>query len=728
MIRAATRAFVGGMEDAGVVLLLVLMAGCLASVLAGMVAVSPAAAVPVACFAAAAGWGLAAPRFRRGRWLPLAAVPAANAALLLSGATTGSLLSLRSDLLSMSPRLLDADHASGRLAGPIAVLVVSWATPLIAARAVRLRRRAADAWIPMGALLIGAMVVREHRDLVPLVAFAAAALLLTLAMTSAARRRRWARSRMVEGQGVSVAMARRGWAATVATVLVAWALTSIAVGAPLQDAWRAAGQWWTEQRAPSFGFRPGASFDREFAISAQFNPTMEEVAVVSGSRTAGYLRIVTHDTYTGVGWTQGGQRVAHVGGGDPLLTDASLEVATDTGGAAPTIVTITLDRDVSAILLPVQPVSVSPPSTVTRSAAGPFLVSVEVPDQSAGDSYQVTSLSEAASAEGLAGAGELYPSSLAPYLALEGVSQRTRDLAIRLTAAKSTPYHRAVALVEYLRGADPRYATRSELPPPGSDRDSVDFFLFDARGRVGFCEQFASAMVLLARSAGIPARLARGYVGGDPRESGAFQVRHRNGHAWAELYFPGHGWQVFEATPAVPRVGRGERPISSREPAESQPASPSASPSVPVERSPESSAGSGSGEDWAIAGLAGVAVVAAVAVLGLAWRLRRGRHRARRPAPPPDLLWERLARGARRAGLVRRPSQTAYEFAGWMRHVLPELDPEISLLASAYVAERYAPPGARRSPVHDLPDAWRRVRSGLLRFRIRRRLRWLARR
>jgi hypothetical protein len=63
-----------------------------------------------------------------------------------------------------------------------------------------------------------------------------------------------------------------------------------------------------------------------------------------------------------------------------------------------------------------------------------------------------------------------------------------------------------------------------------------------------------------------------------------------------------------------------------------------------------------------------------------------------------------------------------------MQRVLPELDRDIGLLASAYVAERYAPPEAPRSHTSDLPVAWRRVSRGLLRFRLRRRLRWLARR
>jgi transglutaminase-like putative cysteine protease len=668
--------------------------------------------------------------------LPLAALSGAAAALLLAGvglARGGGviewLLVVRADLLTEPARLADATAASGRGAGALAVLVLAWALPLVAARAIRLRRRAADAWLPMGATLVGAMAVGKDDDLVPLIIFAAGAMLLTVAMASFARRRRWERRGMVEGQGVSVALVRRGWAATAGTVVLAWALTSIAVGAPLEAAWRAAGEWWAEQRVPSLGVRPGASFDREFAISTEFNPTMEAVARVSGAMSSSYLRVVTHDTYTGRGWTQAGQTGRPVAAGESLLADSSLELPNRVDGAEPATLTVTLDRDLEALMLPVQPVSVSVPSTVTQSASGPFLVSADTPDLSAGVAYEVAALVEAASGEGLAGAGEEYASQLAPYLELAGVSPQTRQLAARLTSGHTTAYHRAVALMDYLRGDDFRYATRAARPSVASGQDSVDFFLFDERGRVGFCEQFASAMVVLARSAGIPARLARGYFGGDPVDSDVFQVRAGNSHAWAELYFPGHGWQTFEATPAMPRVGRGEGPLRSVGPVESEPVSPAASPSAPPVRTPDESGGTSGGADWPSVALAATSAAAAVLVTFLAWRRRAARRGAAPPGDPsPAVLWARLDRGAKRAGLFPGPSETAYEFAGLMQRVMPELDRDIGLLASAYVAERYAAPGSRRVAGADLPGAWGRVRSGLLRLHLRRRLQWLARR
>jgi hypothetical protein len=87
----------------------------------------------------------------------------------------------------------------------------------------------------------------------------------------------------------------------------------------------------------------------------------------------------------------------------------------------------------------------------------------------------------------------------------------------------------------------------------------VDYFLFDSK--TGFCDYYASAMVVLARAAGIPARLVLGYAPGifDP-EQGRFLVRQSDSHAWPELYFPGVGWVEFEPTSPIQEIQRSAVP------------------------------------------------------------------------------------------------------------------------------------------------------------------------
>jgi hypothetical protein len=158
----------------------------------------------------------------------------------------------------------------------------------------------------------------------------------------------------------------------------------------------------------------------------------------------------------------------------------------------------------------------------------------------------------------LRAAGTDYPDWVrARYLQLPfALPQRVSTLARDLTATELTPYDQALAIQEYLR-REMRYAVTVDRPPIG--QDVVDYFLFDSR--VGFCDYFASAMVVLARAAGIPARYALGYAPGifDP-EQGRFLVRQSDSHAWPELYFPGAGWVEFEPTSSIPEIQRSAAP------------------------------------------------------------------------------------------------------------------------------------------------------------------------
>lgn len=120
-----------------------------------------------------------------------------------------------------------------------------------------------------------------------------------------------------------------------------------------------------------------------------------------------------------------------------------------------------------------------------------------------------------------------------------------RDLAVELTREASTPYRQAMALQSYLRSsANFTYDTR--VAPARTD-DAVWDFL---ESRQGYCVQFATAMTVMARSIGIPARVGVGFLPGS-NDNGTYVVTGQQSHAWPELYFEGHGWVRFEPTPAV---------------------------------------------------------------------------------------------------------------------------------------------------------------------------------
>ena len=141
-------------------------------------------------------------------------------------------------------------------------------------------------------------------------------------------------------------------------------------------------------------------------------------------------------------------------------------------------------------------------------------------------------------------AGEV-PSRIArPFLQLpEVMDPRVEQLASTITAEATTSFERAVAIERYLR-TEYAYSTEG-----GHNREApLEDFLFGRRE--GHCEYFASAMVVLLRSLGIPARPANGFYGGAYNEYGRFYaVRQADAHAWVEVFFSGHGWLTFDPTP-----------------------------------------------------------------------------------------------------------------------------------------------------------------------------------
>src|SRR5207237_7528723 len=99
----------------------------------------------------------------------------------------------------------------------------------------------------------------------------------------------------------------------------------------------------------------------------------------------------------------------------------------------------------------------------------------------------------------------------------------------------------AKAIETYLR-QNYTYSTHIAQPPPGVDR--VEWFLF--QGKEGYCEYYASAMVVMLRTLGVPARLATGYAPGDyDPNTQTYTVKESAAHAWPEVYFPSYGWIEF---------------------------------------------------------------------------------------------------------------------------------------------------------------------------------------
>jgi transglutaminase-like putative cysteine protease len=170
--------------------------------------------------------------------------------------------------------------------------------------------------------------------------------------------------------------------------------------------------------------------------------------------------------------------------------------------------------------------------------------------------YVVTSWVAQMSGSDLARASTRYPPEIAAtYLQLPApLPPRVRDLAGRLTEDARNPYEKALDIQNYLRLT---YPYRLDVPAPPENRDAVDYFLFEAPG--GFCSYYASAMAVMLRTQGVPARVVTGYAMGEfDAKRGAFRVAVSAAHAWVQVYFPGYGWVEFEPTPSQQAIEYGD--------------------------------------------------------------------------------------------------------------------------------------------------------------------------
>jgi protein-glutamine gamma-glutamyltransferase len=164
-----------------------------------------------------------------------------------------------------------------------------------------------------------------------------------------------------------------------------------------------------------------------------------------------------------------------------------------------------------------------------------------------GSTYSVISQLPNSSAEGLRAAGTNYPDPVRErYLTLPGNGlDRTRELARDITKDTTNPYDAVLALNDHLKNG---YPYDLSIPPQRENMDAVEYFLFEERR--GYCEQFSSSLAVMARSLGIPARVATGYVPGAYNPfTGLHEVKASDAHAWVEVYFPGYGWSSFDPTP-----------------------------------------------------------------------------------------------------------------------------------------------------------------------------------
>jgi len=476
-----------------------------------------------------------------------------------------------------------------------------------------------------------------------------------------------------------------------------------------------------------------------------YEPVAPEVLVDEPPRLPPpyYWRGLTYDRYSGRGWYTGGTYTAEYAAGQLAITEPiSLETPAEAG--RPLAFHLTVRQQVQAVGTPpadsgpalegllyvtgellaadqdYQVAWRAPGDAFGAQIGGRAAVEQAVLERAAveqaalgGRTYWADSRVPVVSVAQLRSAGSDYPEWVQQhYLALpDELPARVRDLALDLTATEPTPYDRARAIERYLR----TFTYTLDLPAPPPAQDVVDHFLFELQR--GYCDYFATAMVVLARAAGVPARLVTGYASGtyDPTQA-RYVVTEADAHSWVEVYFPGYGWIEFEPT-------SGRSPIERPEEV-TPPAAASLPPLAPVP-SPGPRAGS---RGW----LAWLAVPAALALGGLGWWLADGWWlRSRPPEAAVAALYGRLYRHGERLALPVETGSTPYEFAARLtvriaeavrgkrrESFLTSITQGVQWLTDLYVRALYSPHRPDEEEKRQAIRTWGRLRRGLWRVRI----------
>jgi transglutaminase-like putative cysteine protease len=426
-----------------------------------------------------------------------------------------------------------------------------------------------------------------------------------------------------------------------------------------------------------------------------------------------YWRSRTYDLYVNYGWYTGETEVIEYRAGEPAITaTVGLTLPQRTLKQEVRVVGDLQDLIHTAGAL----VSVDQDYNVAWHVPGDAFAATTKEE-----TYNATSVLPVFTVEKLQAAGADYPDWVrARYLWLpDNVPERVLALARDLTATAPTPYDRAVAIETYLR----TFPYNLDVPPPPSDRDVADYFLFELQE--GYCDYYATAMVVMARAAGLPARYVVGYATGSyDYLSGRYTVVESNAHAWAEVYFPGYGWVEFEPTAGLPAIVH---------PTESDIATPEPPPLPPK---PEEQVAvtpwwNVTDRPWRLTGVAGLIVLALLGAAWIAidtWWLRR-----LRPAAAVGTLYRRLRHQARRMALPMRSSDTPSEFAAMFAEWAAELSEEeywdewleptmqhARLLVDCYVQAVYTPHPLSPPDQQRVVWAWRKLHWLLWLARVRR--------
>lgn len=454
---------------------------------------------------------------------------------------------------------------------------------------------------------------------------------------------------------------------------------------------------------------PTDFFGSQMTISGSVNLPSGEVLDYTSSAGGQYLAGFTYDHFDGHTWTS-------LAANNSANYNANAGLPNDDSSAATTLTTVTTSVTLVQppqspqhyLFAPFEPMTLNVPATLYGV---PIVAAwAQQSNLTPGEHYTATSAVSTASPADLlqvplpGGNPDVwhsdnnYTTLAAYYLQVPNdLSANVQQTLRTWTAGAASTYDALKRIESHLSDTNEFTYSLTNTPIP-SNVDAVDWLLHT---RQGYCTYYATAMTIMARMLGIPARIVNGFAPGQLDTHRHVWVEDGNdAHSWVQAYFPDYGWINFDPTPGYSFNQNGQSPTPALSPtATSHPTqlTPAPTKGQKPQRNISSPGGtngdpssplSSQEEAFLLGGTIFLLLCALLALLFAA--VRYWWHSLYANSPPIPALYWRISYIAGLIGLTPRPSQTPYEFGSRLCRAAPKQAPAIWRLTELFVRERWA--------------------------------------
>jgi hypothetical protein len=600
-----------------------------------------------------------------------------------------------------------------------------------------------------------------------LIVFLIAALLLLLRFNLHESIRRWRRHGLRYADDIGWDVMQAGTLLSIAILIFSWLLPWGYTNPAAAQIWTASGNPWVQlentwNRVISVNGGANASNHGNFRdrLVLGGNPNLNHdivMTVQSDDDGSQYLESLSYDTYLGTdGWTNEPVQTTKLPANQPFTTGTAL-----THVVTQKIKIVNPPGEETPYLLGASQIAqVNLPAKLENGTiTGDIVAWVDGSGSlTPGMQYTVTSLVSSADEQTLRSVpmptnapqypadypGTLPPTVYDPNIVTAnlqlpiGLDPNIARLARQITANSPTMYDKVLALQTYLR-TNYSYNLNVNLPP---GQEGVSWFLFRSNHQ-GYCNYFASAMAVMARTLGIPARVVVGYTNGTYDSKNHQRVINgTDAHAWTQVYFAGYGWINFEPSASFSPF---TRPLPNQfisSPDSSNLGNLNTPSSVATKHNglnhPDSSDGASTTNnsnpqaailqqriDLGLGGLVLLLLFGCI-LFGIWWN-RLFRHYGL-----VSQLYGRICVLANWAGVELRTSQTPYEYIHSLTALAPQYTTPLERISDIYVRDRWADPQSKDHPartgeIRELHQLWKQLQPRLFLYVLQHPhfLRWL---